>query len=253
MSTTITPTHPDFAAFGLDPRIEGVLKQQGFEVPTPIQAAAIPNLLSGRDVIGRSRTGSGKTAAFALPALERIKDGAKGPRVLVLAPTRELALQVTDAVRTFARDLPVRVVCVYGGASYTPQLKALRSGAQFIVATPGRLLDHLERGNIDLSGIETLILDEADEMLRMGFIEAVEHRAAQFLNAFRRHEVFFCHVERLVKIDIFLGLDVSFEQFPPSQFCDRSTVLAYRALYFGALFPTWTQRKVIFLPLMTEE
>ncbi|MDP6946432.1 MAG: DEAD/DEAH box helicase, partial [Myxococcota bacterium] len=174
MSAPNSTSSSTFASFGLDARIEEVLKLQGFETPTPIQAAAIPQLLAGRDVIGRSRTGSGKTAAFALPALERIKDGAKGPRVLVLAPTRELALQVTEATRAFARDLPIRIACVYGGASYTPQLRDLRSGAQFIVATPGRLLDHMERGNIDLSGIETLVLDEADEMLRMGFIEAVE-------------------------------------------------------------------------------
>ena len=174
MSTSSPTASCSFASFGLDERIAEVLAASGFETPTDIQAAAIPRLLEGRDVIGRSRTGSGKTAAFALPALERIKDGRKGPRVLVLAPTRELAMQVTDAVRTFAKGLPIRVACIYGGASYTPQLKDLRSGAQFIVATPGRLMDHMERGNIDLSGIETLVLDEADEMLRMGFIDDVE-------------------------------------------------------------------------------
>jgi ATP-dependent RNA helicase DeaD len=163
-----------FSDFGLDKRIVEAIGRLGFERPTPIQAEAIPKLLEGHAVIGRARTGSGKTAAFAIPALERIKDGAKGPRVLVLAPTRELALQVTDATRVFATGLPVRIACIYGGASYTPQLQALRSGAQFIVATPGRLLDHMERGSIDLSGIEVLILDEADEMLRMGFIDAVE-------------------------------------------------------------------------------
>jgi ATP-dependent RNA helicase DeaD len=174
MSKPETTEPTSFDSFGLDDRILKVLTESGFETPTDIQTAAIPQLLQGHDVIGRSRTGSGKTAAFALPALERIKDGAKGPRVLVLAPTRELAMQVTDAVRTFAKNLPIRVACIYGGASYTPQLRDLRSGAQFIVATPGRLMDHMERGSIDLSGIETLVLDEADEMLRMGFIEAVE-------------------------------------------------------------------------------
>ena len=121
MSTSTTTEPHSFASFGLDERIAEVLIESGFETPTDIQAAAIPKLLEGHDVIGRSRTGSGKTAAFALPALERIKDGAKGPRVLVLAPTRELAMQVTDAVRTFAKNLPIRVACIYGGASYTPQ------------------------------------------------------------------------------------------------------------------------------------
>ena len=174
MSTPASSESCTFESFGLDPRVLAALAEGGFETPTAIQAQAIPKLLAGHDVIGRSRTGSGKTAAFALPALERIGAGERGPRVLVLAPTRELAMQVTAAVRGFARQLPVRVACIYGGASYAPQLKDLKSGAQFIVATPGRLMDHMARGNIDLSEIETLVLDEADEMLRMGFIEDVE-------------------------------------------------------------------------------
>ncbi|MEO0325680.1 MAG: DEAD/DEAH box helicase, partial [Myxococcota bacterium] len=164
-----------FDAFGLDPRLVEALGSLGFESPTPIQAEALPPLLEGRDVIGRARTGSGKTAAFGLPLLERVKDeGRREVRALVLAPTRELALQVTDAIRTFAKRLPVRVVTVYGGASYGPQLAALRQGVPVVVGTPGRVLDHLERGTLDLSRLEMIVLDEADEMLRMGFLEDVE-------------------------------------------------------------------------------
>ncbi|MEM1417884.1 MAG: DEAD/DEAH box helicase [Myxococcota bacterium] len=164
-----------FEDFDLDPRIVEALGSLGFDEPTPIQAEALPPLLSGRDVIGRARTGSGKTAAFGLPLLERVADGGDGDvKALVLAPTRELALQVTDALRTFAKKLPVRLVTVYGGASYGPQLAALRQGVPVVVGTPGRVLDHLERGTLDLSALEMLVLDEADEMLRMGFLEDVE-------------------------------------------------------------------------------
>ncbi|MEZ4337700.1 MAG: DEAD/DEAH box helicase [Sandaracinaceae bacterium] len=167
------PTSP-FAELALDPRLLEALAALGFEEPTPIQAEAIPALLEGRDVIGRARTGSGKTAAFGLPLLERVKEGGGPVRALVLAPTRELALQVTDALRSFATKLPVRMVTVYGGAAYGPQLKALAAGVPVVVGTPGRVLDHLERGTLDLSALELLVLDEADEMLRMGFLEDVQ-------------------------------------------------------------------------------
>jgi len=164
-----------FPEFDLDPAILTAVEKLGFESATPVQAETIPALLDGRDLIGQARTGSGKTAAFGLPMLQRLKDGGKPVRGLVLTPTRELTLQVTEAIRTFAKGLPVRVVAIYGGAPYPPQLKALRNGACIVVGTPGRVIDHLDRGSLDLSQVETFVLDEADEMLRMGFLEPVEH------------------------------------------------------------------------------
>jgi ATP-dependent RNA helicase DeaD len=163
-----------FSDFGLDPAIEAAVDKLGFENPTPVQAATIPSMLEGRDLIGQARTGSGKTAAFGLPMLERLKAGGKKPRGLILAPTRELALQVSEAMRSFATGLPVHIVTIYGGSPYPPQLKALRNGACIVVGTPGRIIDHMERGSLDLSQVEMFVIDEADEMLRMGFIEAVE-------------------------------------------------------------------------------
>jgi len=164
----------NFSDFELDPAILKAVEKAGFDLPTSVQAETIPVLLKGRDLIGQARTGSGKTAAFGLPMLERVKSGGKSVRGLVLAPTRELALQVAKALGGFAKTLPVRVVAVYGGAPYPPQLKALRNGATIVVGTPGRVIDHLERGTLDLSHVEFMVLDEADEMLRMGFLEAVE-------------------------------------------------------------------------------
>lgn len=163
-----------FEEFALDPRIEESISALGFVEATPIQAATIPLLLEGHDIIGQARTGSGKTAAFGLPLLEKVKEGPKDVRALVLAPTRELAIQVTEALRSYSKKLKTRMVTIYGGAPYPPQLKALKKGVSVVVGTPGRVLDHLERGSLDLSNIEMLVLDEADEMLRMGFIEAVE-------------------------------------------------------------------------------
>ncbi|MBX3276247.1 MAG: DEAD/DEAH box helicase [Sandaracinaceae bacterium] len=174
-SPTTPPSAPTpFHDFGLDPRLADALAPLGFEAPTPIQLEAIPALLVGRDVIGRARTGSGKTAAFGLPLLERVKAGGGPIRALVLTPTRELALQVTDALRSFAKNLPVRLVTVYGGAAYGPQLRALEAGVPVVVGTPGRVLDLVDRGKLDLSALEMLVLDEADEMLRMGFFEDVQ-------------------------------------------------------------------------------
>jgi len=171
-----TPPEPraGFEDFSLDPRIVSAIGRLGFDAPTPIQAETIPALLAGRDVIGRARTGSGKTAAFGLPLIERTKANPPGIRALVLTPTRELALQVTDAVRSFAHGLPVRVATVYGGAAYRPQLEALKRKVPVVIGTPGRVIDHLDRGTLDLKTLELLVLDEADEMLRMGFIEDVE-------------------------------------------------------------------------------
>ena len=151
------------------------LAEVGYESPSPIQAATIPPLLAGRDVLGQAQTGTGKTAAFALPALARIDPAQTAPQVLVLAPTRELAIQVAEAFQKYAHFLPrFHVLPIYGGQSYYPQLQALKRGVQVIVGTPGRVIDHLERGSLDLSQLRCLVLDEADEMLRMGFIDDVE-------------------------------------------------------------------------------
>ena len=161
-----------FSDFDLDPKLLRAIEVLGFESATPIQAAAIPKLLTGVDMIGRARTGSGKTAAFAIPLLQRLTANPGGIGALVLSPTRELALQVTDAMREFARYLPIRVATIYGGTPFPPQLRALKT-ASVVVGTPGRLLDHLKRGTLDLSQVQVVVLDEADEMLRMGFIEDV--------------------------------------------------------------------------------
>ena len=158
----------------LDERILEAIAELGFESPTPIQEQAIPALMTGGDLIGRARTGSGKTAAFGLPLLEMVKGGGGQVEALVLAPTRELAVQVAEALKSFSTNLPVKVLPIYGGASYTPQLRGLKRGVSVVVGTPGRVIDHMERGSLDLSNVRLLVLDEADEMLRMGFIEAVE-------------------------------------------------------------------------------
>jgi ATP-dependent RNA helicase DeaD len=167
--------HTSFNTLGLDQRLLLALDGLEFLHPTPIQAAVIEHLLEGRDVIGQARTGSGKTAAFGLPLLQNLDPDQGGVQALVVCPTRELALQVSKALQSFATKLHgLRFATVYGGAPYPPQIKALRGGASVVVGTPGRLIDHLERGNLDLSGLRTFVLDEADEMLRMGFIEDVE-------------------------------------------------------------------------------
>ncbi|MCO4761326.1 MAG: DEAD/DEAH box helicase [Myxococcales bacterium] len=170
-----------FAALDLDPRILSALREMGFEKPTPIQSQAIPPLLEGRDMIGRARTGSGKTAAFGLPLLNRVAQGlGRGAvRGLVLAPTRELALQVSEALRALAVNLNLPIVTVYGGSSYGPQLKALRQGVPIVVGTPGRLIDLLDKGALSLADVEMVVLDEADEMLRMGFVDDVERMLAE--------------------------------------------------------------------------
>jgi ATP-dependent RNA helicase DeaD len=163
-----------FGVLGVPANLLPPLERMGFTEPTPVQAATIPPLLEGRDVIGVARTGTGKTAAFALPLLNTIDD-APGVQALVLTPTRELAIQVAGAIASFAADRPaIEVVAVYGGSAYGPQLKALRSGAQVVVGTPGRVIDHLDRERLDLSGVRFIVLDEADEMLRMGFAEDVD-------------------------------------------------------------------------------
>ncbi|QDH70244.1 DEAD/DEAH box helicase [Marilutibacter alkalisoli] len=164
-----------FSDLALPEPLLKALSDVGYESPSPIQAATIPPLLEGRDVLGQAQTGTGKTAAFALPVLARAKPGQKKPRALVLAPTRELAIQVAEAFQKYAHHLPgFHVLPIYGGQSYGPQLAALRRGVDVVVGTPGRIIDHLERGSLDLSELDCLVLDEADEMLRMGFIDDVE-------------------------------------------------------------------------------
>ncbi|MCD7101716.1 DEAD/DEAH box helicase [Pseudoclavibacter sp. 13-3] len=147
----------------------------GYETPSPIQSATIPTLLAGRDVVGQAQTGTGKTAAYALPMLASVDPQVNAPQALVLAPTRELALQVCEAVERFAQKMPgVRILPVYGGQAYGMQLSALRKGVHIVVGTPGRIMDHMKRGTLDLSQLRMLVLDEADEMLQMGFVDDVE-------------------------------------------------------------------------------
>ena len=165
----------DFASLGLPGPLMAAVSEVGYETPSPIQAQAIPLLLAGRDLLGQAQTGTGKTAAFALPLLARIDPSANFPQLLVLAPTRELALQVAEAMQTYARFLPgFHVLPIYGGQGMGVQLSQLRRGVQVVVGTPGRVMDHIRRGTLDISRLQALVLDEADEMLRMGFIDDVE-------------------------------------------------------------------------------
>ncbi|SDH16580.1 MULTISPECIES: DEAD/DEAH box helicase [unclassified Duganella] len=171
------PTSPIalFSDLNLGAPLLQALNDVGYESPSPIQAATIPLLLDNRDVLGQAQTGTGKTAAFALPVLARIDIKQTTPQALVLAPTRELAIQVAEAFQTYAKHIPgFHVLPIYGGQSYGPQLSALRRGVHVVVGTPGRVIDHLDKGSLDLSKLKTLVLDEADEMLRMGFIDDVE-------------------------------------------------------------------------------
>lgn len=164
-----------FACFGFAPPLLETLAAIGYEAPSPIQKAAIPELLLGRDLVGQAQTGTGKTAAFALPMLAALDPDQRTPQVLVLAPTRELALQVAEAFSTYAARMPhIRVLALYGGADFRDQIHQLRRGVQIVVGTPGRVMDHMRQGTLNLSGLRSLVLDEADEMLRMGFIDDVE-------------------------------------------------------------------------------
>ena len=170
-----SPIPVTFKDLALGDALGKALADVGYESPSPIQAATIPPLMANRDVLGQAQTGTGKTAAFALPILARLDANQKTPQALVLAPTRELAIQVAEAFQSYAAHLPgFHVLPIYGGQSYGPQLSALRRGVHVIVGTPGRVIDHLDKGTLDLSQLRTLVLDEADEMLRMGFIDDVE-------------------------------------------------------------------------------
>lgn len=166
----------DFNSFGLTTELLQAVKKRGYSVPTPIQVQAIPLILEGRDLIGGAQTGTGKTAAFALPILQLLNENRRRsarPRALVLSPTRELAAQVAESFSDYGRALPLRTTCIFGGVKINPQISALRKGTDVLVATPGRLLDHLSQGTLDLGEIEILVLDEADRMLDMGFIRDI--------------------------------------------------------------------------------
>ena len=171
----MTETKMTFADLGLPEFILNAVSDLGFETPSPIQQICIPHLLEGRDVLGMAQTGSGKTAAFSLPILAQIDPTEKHPQLLVMAPTRELAIQVADACEQFVKYAKgINIVTLYGGQRYDIQLRALKQGAQVVVGTPGRILDHLRRGTLSLAELKAIVLDEADEMLRMGFIDDVE-------------------------------------------------------------------------------
>ena len=164
-----------FASLGLGPNLAKAVREAGYTQPTPVQSKAIPLVLNGHDVIGIAQTGTGKTAAFVLPILHRLSThgsrmGRKGTRALVIAPTRELVLQIEENVRKYGRHARLRSATVYGGVGENPQINALRSGTEIIIATPGRLLDLMRRGFVDFSQIEVVVLDEADRMLDMGFL-----------------------------------------------------------------------------------
>jgi ATP-dependent RNA helicase RhlE len=178
-----------FEDLGLAPEILEAVKDAGYERPTPIQAEAIPLALKGRDLIGLAQTGTGKTAAFTLPILDRLIGGPRRTRALVLTPTRELAMQVDESVRKYANSAAIDVAAVFGGVPLDPQEKKLRKGVDIVVATPGRLIDHLERQNVVFDDLEILVLDEADRMLDMGFAPQINKIVAQ-IPAYRQTLLF---------------------------------------------------------------
>ncbi len=177
--TTSFAANRAFAELGLGPKLLSALSSLGYEEPTPIQEAAIPHLLEGRDLLGLAATGTGKTAAFALPLLQLIPMRAKVPSALILVPTRELAVQVAQAVHRYGKELGVQVLPIYGGQAFSQQLRVLKRGVDVVVATPGRALDHIRRRTLDLGGLQALVLDEADEMLDMGFAEDLDAIVAE--------------------------------------------------------------------------
>jgi ATP-dependent RNA helicase RhlE len=183
-----------FAPLGLRPELLRALADCGYETPTPVQARAIPEILAGRDLLAGAQTGTGKTAGFSLPILERLAaqpalTGRRSPRVLVLVPTRELAAQVGESFRTYGRYLPFTTAIVFGGVGFNPQAEQLRRGTDVLVATPGRLLDHAGQRTVDLSAVTTLVLDEADRMLDMGFIRDIQ-RVLKLLPPVRQNLLF---------------------------------------------------------------
>ena len=163
-----------FNELGLDSALLESIEKMGFEEATPIQAQTIPKALEGLDVIGQAQTGTGKTAAFGLPMLQKIDPSKKGVQGLVIAPTRELAIQTQEELFRLGRDKKIRVQAVYGGADINRQIRQLKENPQIVVGTPGRLLDHISRRTLNLATVETLVLDDADEMLNMGFLVDIE-------------------------------------------------------------------------------
>ena len=178
-----------FADLGLAESVLRAVTEAGYERPTPIQAQAIPLVLRGRDIMGLAQTGTGKTAAFSLPIVHRLLDGPRRTRVLVLTPTRELCMQVEASFRDYSRHAELDVIPVFGGMPYEPQEEALRNGVDVVVATPGRLLDHLERGNVVFDDLEVLVLDEADRMLDMGFAPQI-NRVVERIPPYRQTLLF---------------------------------------------------------------
>ncbi|WP_421859113.1 DEAD/DEAH box helicase [Oceanicaulis sp.] len=216
-----------FEDLGLSPALLSAIADAGYEKPTPIQAGAIPVALTGRDVLGIAQTGTGKTASFTLPMIERLSRGrarARMPRSLVLAPTRELAAQVADNVKLYAKNHKLNMALLIGGVSFEPQKRILDQGADILIATPGRLLDHFERGGLLLTGVEILVIDEADRMLDMGFIPDIE-RILKLLPP-RRQTLFFsatmpAEIKKLV--DTFLRDPERVEVTRPAQTAETIT------------------------------
>src|SRR4051812_26915834 len=165
-----------FDSLGLDPKLVSMLGELGYEEPTPIQREAIPPLLLGRDLVGQAATGTGKTAAFALPLVQRLaaQQGRIRPSAIVLVPTRELCMQVAEAVHRYGKSAGIVALPIYGGQAYAQQIRGLRRGVDVVIATPGRALDHIRQGTLRLDTVLTVVLDEADEMLDMGFLEDIE-------------------------------------------------------------------------------
>ncbi|MGH8500179.1 MAG: DEAD/DEAH box helicase, partial [Methylococcales bacterium] len=192
-----------FETLGLSPALLRALSETNYTTPTPIQAEAIPLILAGRDLLGGAQTGTGKTAAFALPMLQRISEltaprQSRRPRALILTPTRELAVQVHDSIRKYGKYLRMPSTVVYGGAGMSPQIDALRRGVDILVATPGRLIDHIEQGTLQLGDVQMLVLDEADRMLDMGFLPAIR-RVLTYLPKVRQTLLFSATFEEQIK------------------------------------------------------
>jgi ATP-dependent RNA helicase RhlE len=192
----LTDTTPmtTFTELGLDPALLKALSTEGYTTPTPIQAQAIPGVMAGRDLMGIAQTGTGKTAAFALPILHRLAADRRKPlrggaRALILSPTRELASQIADSFRTYGKHMGLNVAVMFGGMPFRPQLNAMKNGVDVLVATPGRLIDHIEQRSVDLAGTEILVLDEADQMLDMGFIQPIRRILSKLSQ--RRQSLFF--------------------------------------------------------------
>jgi len=187
-----------FPSLGLRAELLRAVAEQGYTEQTPIQLQAIPAVLAGQDILASAQTGTGKTAGFTLPLLQRLGEtstkGRRAVRALVLTPTRELAVQVEDSVKTYGKFLPLKSAAIYGGVKIGPQMSRLRQGVDVVVATPGRLLDHLNQGTINLSQVDTLVLDECDRMLDMGFIHDIRKIMGKLPARITPDSIVFCHL-----------------------------------------------------------